>query len=169
VVYEDVPLRGKLDRVDMVGKDVVTVFDYKTGKFKKQKFDAPNPKAVEGDDFEKRMGGDYWRQAVFYKILVDHDRGSHYGSWRTHETVFEFVEAEPNGAYKVHKVPVTEADVELVGAQILEAWNGIQEQAFERGCQETWCRWCNYLRDDKALNPERAEAYRPRLEEELER
>lgn len=169
VVYADAPLRGKLDRVDLVAKDTVTVFDYKTGRFKREKFQAPDPEASEDDAFEKRLGGDYWRQAVFYKILVDHDKGSHYGSWRSHEAIFEFVEPDTSGAFKVHKVPVTEADVALVGEQIRQTWAGIQAQEFERGCNEPWCRWCNYLRDEQSLNPERAQAYRPRLEEELER
>lgn len=169
VLYGQVPLRGKLDRVDELERDVVAVYDYKTGKHKPEKFKAPDPKAGEDAAFEKRMGGDYWRQAVFYKILVDHDQGKHYGSWRNHQTLFEFVEAQGSAKHKVQKVDITEEDVALVGEQIHQAWEGIQAQRFTQGCKEEWCRWCNYLRDEQALNPERASAYRPRLEEELER
>ncbi|MFX6035753.1 hypothetical protein ABTE74_20440, partial [Acinetobacter baumannii] len=64
VVVKGVPLKGKLDKLEFDGK-AVNVVDYKTGDFEKAlaKLKAPNEKEPNG--------GDYWRQAVFYKILVD--------------------------------------------------------------------------------------------------
>jgi DNA helicase-2/ATP-dependent DNA helicase PcrA len=152
VLCEGVPLRGKLDRVSLDGNDVVTVFDYKTGKYRKEKFEAPEPGATEQDAFEKREGGDYWRQAVFYKILVDRDRGPQYGAWRAHEAIFEFVEPENDGSYRLARVPVTEDDVATVSAQIRRAWDGIHALDFARGCGEEWCRWCAFERTGALLD-----------------
>lgn len=61
VVVKGVPLKGKLDKLEFDGK-AVNVVDYKTGDFEKAlaKLKAPNEKEPNG--------GDYWRQAVFYKI-----------------------------------------------------------------------------------------------------
>ena len=64
---EGVPIKGNLDKVEFTGKQV-TVVDYKTGKLKNAKDKLQRPTNEEPN------GGDYWRQAVFYKILIDHDR-----------------------------------------------------------------------------------------------
>lgn len=72
---------GNLDKMEFDG-NFVNVVDYKTGAYKnaKNKFGRPNSEEVEkalaaGKDakFEDLYGGDYWRQAVFYKILMDND------------------------------------------------------------------------------------------------
>jgi DNA helicase-2/ATP-dependent DNA helicase PcrA len=64
VVVNDVPLKGKLDKLEFDGKSV-NVVDYKTGDP-----DKAIPK-TKGPSEKEPNGGDYWRQAVFYKILVD--------------------------------------------------------------------------------------------------
>ncbi len=144
VPFNGVPLKGKLDRMALEG-DVVTVCDYKTGKYNfktKLKFSPPQPDADESESFEKRRGGDYWRQAVFYKILVEHDSKSHR---KADSSVFEFVEpSDGQSRFEIIRVPISPQDVELVAGQIQEAWTGIQSLDFERGCQEEWCRWCNF-------------------------
>ena len=65
VVVKGVPLKGKLDKLEFDGKNV-NVVDYKSGDYDKAipKMQPPNGKDPDG--------GSYWRQAVFYKILVDH-------------------------------------------------------------------------------------------------
>jgi len=65
VVVAGVPLKGKLDKLEFDGKSV-NVVDYKTGDIEKAK------KKLHGPHEEDPNGGDYWRQAVFYKILIDH-------------------------------------------------------------------------------------------------
>lgn len=157
VVFADVPLRGKLDRIDFDGNDA-TVIDYKTGQLHKAKstrksFNPPKPDATEDSSFVERYGGNYWRQAVFYKILVDNDNRK---NWRATSTRFEFVEPQDkDGEPKVEKVVVTAEDVAIVGAQIQQAWRGIQALEFERGCGEEDCRWCSFARDQyEVLKPE---------------
>src|SRR3546814_9934968 len=67
VEVSGVPVKGKIDKLEFDGK-TVNVVDYKTGRYKNAK-----PK-LKGPDEGNPNGGDYWRQAVFYKILVDNDR-----------------------------------------------------------------------------------------------
>ncbi len=61
--FEDIPLKGKIDRIDLLAPDSsnVAVIDYKTGR----------PK-TEG---EIRSDGDYFRQLVFYALLLE-EKGS---------------------------------------------------------------------------------------------
>jgi DNA helicase-2/ATP-dependent DNA helicase PcrA len=83
IVMDGVPLKGKLDKLEFIGKDV-NVVDYKTGDVDKAKdrLSAPNDKNPDG--------GDYWRQAVFYKILVD----NHNRKWNVVSTEFDFIEPD---------------------------------------------------------------------------
>lgn len=142
VVFRGVPLRGKVDRMEHDGNSI-RVVDYKTGKHNKKKFQPPQPGAEEGASHEDRLGGDYWRQAVFYKILVEHD--PHHLGRQADESVFEFVEPLPDGtSFKREPVYVRDEDVEIVGAQIEASWRGIQALDFDRGCGEENCRWCAF-------------------------
>jgi len=155
VVFRDIPLRGKLDRLEFDG-NTVKVFDYKTGKSSnKEKFKAPVPGAEAQEAFDVRMGGDYWRQAVFYKILVDND-ASH--SWVTSQSVFEFVEPNKNDTdFVAVAVDISLEDLERVGDQIEFAWKGIHALEFDRGCQENHCRWCNFEKNHYRALPEAVE------------
>ena len=92
VVVNGVPLKGKLDKLEFNGKEV-NVVDYKTGNpdNAKDKLKAPNP------DIEN--GGDYWRQAVFYKILLD----NHNRDWKAVSSEFDFIEPNNKKEYQKDK------------------------------------------------------------------
>ena len=68
VECEGVPISGILDKVE-VYKDYIIVVDYKTGKVE----NAKRLKKLNEPKDEDDPGGDYWRQIVFYKLLIDHD------------------------------------------------------------------------------------------------
>jgi DNA helicase-2/ATP-dependent DNA helicase PcrA len=133
-----VPVKGNLDKVEFVGKDV-TVVDYKTGKLKnaKDKFMRPN------DD--NPYGGDYWRQAVFYKLLIDHDRTK---DWEVVSTVFDFVEPIAEGEYHKEKVIITPQDMEAVTNQITDTYKKIMAHDFATGCGKKECDWCHFVRSN---------------------
>ena len=106
VEVEGVPVKGNLDKIEFTGKQV-TVVDYKTGKLKNAKDKLKRP------DDEHPNGGDYWRQAVFYKLLIDHDRAL---DWQVVSTVFEFVEPVNDEYYK-EKIVITPEDTETLTEQ----------------------------------------------------
>lgn len=145
VTVQQVPINGKLDKLEFNGK-LVNVVDYKTGKYENAK-----KKLVRPNDKEPN-GGDYWRQAVFYKILLDNDP-TH--DWQVVSTEFDFV--EPVGdEYKTELVEVTEADVTTVTQQIIGAWQKIQNREFKTGCGKPDCEWCNFVKTNHlsvALHP----------------
>ncbi len=150
VVLNDVPLKGKLDKLEFDGK-AVNVVDYKSGDPDK------GLKKTEGPSTKEPNGGDYWRQAVFYKILVDNKTGK---DWKAVSTEFDFIEPDAKKKYIKKKVVVTPDDIAIVTEQINDTWEKIQNREFYIGCGKEECHWCNFVKENKlavALHEEDAE------------
>jgi DNA helicase-2/ATP-dependent DNA helicase PcrA len=141
VVYNGIPIKGKIDKLEFNGKDV-NVVDYKTGdatsKWTKEKLWRPNEKLPNG--------GDYWRQAVFYKILVDNYENK---QWKVVSTTFDFIEPDKNRQYYTEKIIIEPEDIETVTQQMTDVWNKIQNRDFYTGCGKEDCRWCNFVKENK--------------------
>lgn len=150
VVVQNVPINGKLDKLEFTGKQV-NVVDYKTGKYEnaKKKLVPPNEKEPNG--------GDYWRQAVFYKILLDNDKTN---DWQAVSTEFDFIEPV-NDEYKTEIIQVNPADITTVTHQITDTWQKIQNKEFKTGCGKPDCEWCNFVKSNHLaieLHPAEEEA-----------
>lgn len=141
VVVNNVPINGKLDKLEFHGKEV-NVVDYKTGKYENGL-----KKTVSPGDKEPN-GGDYWRQAVFYKILLDNSPESIARGWEVVSTEFDFIEPVEE-EYKVEKVVITPADIATVTHQITDTWQKIQNREFKTGCGKPDCEWCNFVKENK--------------------
>lgn len=136
VVVKNVPLKGKLDKLEFDGK-AVNVVDYKTGDP-----DKALPK-LKGPSDKDPNGGDYWRQAVFYKILVDNYEQK---DWKVVSTEFDFIEPDKKKNYRKEKVVITPADITTVTQQIVDTWEKIQNRDFYTGCGKEDCHWCNFVK-----------------------
>lgn len=146
VVVNGVPLKGKLDKLEFNGREV-NVVDYKSGDIDKAlpKMKAPNDKDP--------LGGDYWRQAVFYKMLVD---GYEQKDWTVVSSEFDFVEPDKKKEYRKEKIMIRAQDIETVKQQLVSVWEKIQARDFYTGCGKEDCYWCNFVKDNKlavALHP----------------
>jgi len=130
-----VPLKGKLDKLEFVGKEV-NVVDYKTGNpdNAKEKLMPPNEK--------NENGGDYWRQAVFYKILIDHNNRD----WNAVSSEFDFIEPDKKKNYQKIKVYIKPEDITTVKQQIKTVWDKIQSHDFYTGCGKPDCHWCEFVK-----------------------
>ncbi|HEX7755743.1 MAG TPA: PD-(D/E)XK nuclease family protein, partial [Niabella sp.] len=135
VQLDGIPLNGKIDKIEFFGNNI-NVVDYKTGKFTnaRRKLQPPNDKEPNG--------GDYWRQAVFYKILIDNNPQQ---SWQMDGVTFEFVEPN-NDQYPTITIQVAAADVTTVSQQIKQVWKKIQNREFHTGCGKPDCEWCNFVK-----------------------
>lgn len=138
VVVNDIPLKGAIDKIEFNGKDVV-VIDYKTGNIEnaREKLKGPNEK--------NPIGGDYWRQAVFYKILLNH----HPKNWQVTRAEFDFVEPNKKKAFEKIAIDITDADITTVNQQIKMVWGKIQEKDFYTGCGKEDCHWCNFAKNNE--------------------
>lgn len=139
VMIKGVPLKGKLDKLEFDGK-AANVVDYKTGNVDnaKEKIKGPNDKQPDG--------GDYWRQAVFYKILVDNYEAK---DWKVVSTEFDFIEPDKKKEYRKEKIVITPADIETVAQQIVQVWEKIQNREFYIGCGKEDCHWCNFVKTNE--------------------
>ncbi len=138
IEIEGVPIKGNIDKIEFDGKQA-TIVDYKTGKLKnaKDKLLAPTT--------DKPNGGDYWRQAVFYKILIDHDRSN---DWEVVSTIFDFVEPINDGEYYKEKIVISPDDIAVVTDQITTVYQKIQAHDFNTGCGKKECDWCHFVRSN---------------------
>ncbi|MFT3702967.1 MAG: ATP-dependent DNA helicase [Agriterribacter sp.] len=139
VVVKGVPLKGKLDKLEFDGK-AVNVVDYKTGDPDKAipKLKGPNDKLPNG--------GDYWRQAVFYKILIDESKQN---DWQVLSAEFDFIEPDKKKNFRKEKVVITPADITTVIEQIMTTWQKIQNRDFYTGCGKEDCHWCNFVKTNQ--------------------
>jgi DNA helicase-2/ATP-dependent DNA helicase PcrA len=127
---QSVLLKGKLDKVE-IGESGVTVYDYKTSKPKTKNY-------ILGKT--KNSNGEYWRQLVFYKMLLDRLLTS---SWNMKAGVIDFVEPDNKGRYKREVFEVKEEDV----AELEKEIKGVSEeilnlQFWNNTCDDPNCEYC---------------------------
>ncbi|HEX8923402.1 MAG TPA: PD-(D/E)XK nuclease family protein, partial [Patescibacteria group bacterium] len=121
VFMDGIPLTGKVDKIDILpsinnGLSNVNVIDFKTGN--------PDTKAQE-----MKLGADYFRQLVFYKILADNDPNFKY-----HVTSgsIDFVQKSKRSDKFVKKdYPLTDKDVAEVKVLIREVYQKILNLEFD--------------------------------------
>ncbi len=140
IVVEGIPLKGAMDKLEFNG-NLVNVVDYKTGNVDRRetqdKLKAPNDK--------NPSGGNYWRQAVFYKILLDHYPLK---DWTVTSTEFDFVEPDKNKNYIIHRIDIQPGDAQIVMEQIKDTWTKIHLHDFYTGCGKKDCYWCNFTKEN---------------------
>jgi DNA helicase-2/ATP-dependent DNA helicase PcrA len=135
VEVNGIPIKGMIDKIEFFGRDV-NVVDYKTGSYENAK------KKMDGPTEKDPNGGDYWRQAVFYKILIDNYKVS---DWNVISTEFDFVEPVKD-VYTKSKIMILPADVAMVSKQIETVYGKIMNQEFNTGCGKKDCSWCNFVK-----------------------
>ena len=138
VIVNGIPLKGAIDKIEFNGKQVIVV-DYKTGSVEnaKEKLVGPNEKYPNG--------GNYWRQAVFYKILLN----NHPKNWEVTIAEFDFVEPNKKKQFEKVSISISDADITTVTHQIQDVWEKIQQKDFYTGCGKAECHWCNFVKNNE--------------------
>jgi DNA helicase II / ATP-dependent DNA helicase PcrA len=136
VLVKGVPIKGKLDKLEFDGKSV-NVVDYKSGDPDKA------ISKLKGPSDKDPNGGDYWRQGVFYKLLVDNYEQK---DWKVVSTEFDFIEPDKKKNYRKEKLVISPPDLETVTQQIIIVWEKIQNREFYIGCGSPDCHWCNFVK-----------------------
>jgi len=150
--YKGVPIKGKLDKVEIYPTHV-NVVDFKTGSHKKDKIERPSDKIPNG--------GDYWRQIVFYKMLLESDKKHNWPGL----SVGKISYLEPDKYsynFKDVDITVTPADMEKVGQQVTETYEKIKAYEFNKTCEDKKCQWCNFVDNNYKLvksNQEEGKGY----------
>lgn len=144
-MLDGVPVTGKIDKMEFEG-DSCVVIDYKTGdpdKSIKTFIAQPNE--------QDPLGGDYWRQMVFYKLLIENYQDR---NWKVSAGIFDYIEkGKQSNEYKRVKVPIFETDETTVRQQLKQAYAGIMNHEFDKGCGEEDCYWCNFTKKYELVKP----------------
>ncbi len=121
-------INGIIDKLEF-DNDFIRVVDYKTGSAQR---------GVE----ELAVGRDYWRQAVFYNILLENSSEIDTTGKRI-ETQYIFLDDDDaKEGYSIHTVNVTKEDMDLVRTQIHEFWDKVNVADFTGGCGKDDCDYC---------------------------
>lgn len=124
-----VRLNGVLDRITLLPDGTVLVSDYKTGHYKTHN---------ELLGKTKNADGNYWRQLVFYKLLLDTQ-----GVFTMKDGEIVFVEPDEKGRYRSERFTITLEDVEILKTELTTVLNDIATLAFwDRGCSDPDCEYC---------------------------
>ena len=132
------PLRGMLDRVDLVEEGGVRVVDYKTGKPKSRNH-------IEGRT-KAQGAGDYYRQLVFYRLLWQR---AHRNEPAMAHAAIEFVEPDARGVVRTPYVAsITDEEVARLEEEIAAAARRIYHLEFLRDpCDARTTSFCPLVRE----------------------
>ena len=136
VELQGVPLTGTIDRIDFIDDYTAHIVDYKTGIVENQK--TARPKA------SNPIGGLYWRQLVFYKILFELHQQTH----KIHSAEISYLEADNKNNYIRKEVAFNVNDVDTVKSLIVDSYQKIMNHEFYEGCGENNCKWCNFAKQN---------------------
>ncbi|MBN2016485.1 ATP-dependent helicase [Candidatus Dojkabacteria bacterium] len=134
VYLNNIPLSGKVDKIEWVDKDRkhVKVIDYKTG--------SPKSKGeIEGKT--KTSDGDLFRQILFYKLLSSLDRNFNY------EVVtgeFDFVESKGGRKAKKETYNYSIDEIEDLKDIVRSNMEKIRNLEFERTKEYRHCQNCDF-------------------------
>ena len=115
IVYKNIPLTGKIDLIEKVENGKINVIDFKTGN-------------VDNKYKELSPSGDYYRQIVFYKLLLDLKNDSRL---QYNQGIIDFVEKSKIKKSFIRKeINVTDDDLTKLKTQIEEIYQKILNLEF---------------------------------------
>lgn len=127
-IEQDLPITGIIDKLEYDG-DTIRVVDYKTGS------------ASHGSE-ELEKGGHYWRQAVYYNLLLNKAADIDTDGKRI-ETRYIFLDDDSTeSGYSIHDMTVTSSDMEIVTQEIQDFWSSIPSGEFRHACGKESCDFC---------------------------
>ncbi|MEA3355252.1 MAG: ATP-dependent DNA helicase [Patescibacteria group bacterium] len=131
---KDIPLSGKIDRIDWVNQKekTVKVIDYKTGKPKSRNDILGKTKYSEGD---------YYRQLVFYKLLSQLSKNF---QPKVVELELDFVETNSSGKFKKENFKISDADINNLKKTIKKSMKKIRSLNFSKTKKTSHCDRCEY-------------------------
>lgn len=136
VELEGIPLKGVIDKIEYSEQNTLRIVDYKTGIYDKKRSAFPSE--------ELPLGGDYYRQLLFYKVLVEQ---SHLFSETVAKGVISWIEPNNKGNLVYDEMAFTKEDSTWMRQLITETYANIRQLKFDTGCGEPDCAWCRMTRE----------------------
>jgi DNA helicase II / ATP-dependent DNA helicase PcrA len=124
----EIRLHGKLDAV-IEQENKILVYDYKTKE-------AMSPAAIKGET--KSENGDYFRQLVFYKMLLEKRGGDI-------EPALVFVKPNRKGECPTIFLPIEKSDIKNLQDEISKLLDSVWSGKFlNYSCSDPTCEYCAY-------------------------
>ncbi|MCI5108360.1 MAG: ATP-dependent helicase, partial [Candidatus Pacebacteria bacterium] len=131
ILSDEIRLVGVLDKLEFLSETEVNVVDYKTGKPKTRN-------QILGKT--KDSNGDYFRQLIFYKILLENSK------YDFVEGEIDFIEPDSRGLMHKEKFTVSDEDVLDLKKQIIEVSGEIMDLKFlDTPCDPEKCSYCDLV------------------------
>ncbi len=127
---ENIILSGQLDKIELQDNNDVKVVDYKTGKPKTHN-------EIMGKT--KNSDGDYYRQLLFYKILLDSYED---GKYRMIAGEIDFIESDSKDTFKKEYFEMNNEDIAEVKKTITRVAQEIYDFTFWDSTCENDCEFC---------------------------
>lgn len=138
---DGVPIKGTIDRIDYTPKSSsVHIVDYKTG--------TPNTARISNFTKGNPNGGLYRRQLIFYKLLYEAAQNEFFAR----NGSIAYLEPDHNGEFTTKKIEFKGEEVQTVKGHIKTSFEKIMKQEFYEGCGEDRCKWCNFVRNNVAVD-----------------
>ena len=140
--YKGIPLKGVIDKICFNGSDdhkTLHLADYKTGKLDDSRFVSINKR--------NELGGSYYRQLVFYKILIEH---ADFSPYKVKSAEIDYLSPDDSNIFQVKTLELDEKDAEAVGNLISSSYERIMAQEFSEGCEKKYCKWCNFVKTQRS-------------------
>ncbi len=131
-----VPITGTIDKLvfqAMDGSKALHLVDYKTGKLKEERLRG----VTKGQPF----GGNYWRQLLFYKILVEQ---ANLMPYVVRAATIDYLTPTEEGVFPSRSLQFASEEVTAVEGMIQQTYTQIMAHNFAEGCGERACKWCNF-------------------------
>ena len=127
----DLLIKGNLDKIELLSDSQVNVVDYKTGKPRTRNEILGKTKSSDGD---------YSRQIVFYRLLLDNFALSKY---RMVSGETDFIEPDDRGKYRREKFEVSDREIEELKKTIAQTASEILSLSFfGTTCDDKNCEYC---------------------------
>lgn len=121
-------IKGIIDKIEYDG-NIIRIVDYKTG-------------FTQIGSEELKKGGNYWRQAVFYNLLL-RGRNDIDIDGKKIETQYIFLDDQSNtNGFSSTTITINDEDMKEIETQIIDFWISIETRNFSQGCDNVDCDFC---------------------------
>jgi DNA helicase-2/ATP-dependent DNA helicase PcrA len=126
-----ISIGGKIDRIDFVSESKVKVVDYKTGKQRTRN---------EILGATKNSDGGYFRQLVFYKLLISLNKDK---NWEVVSGELNFVEPNDKDEFRREVFDIEDEKVEELKTTIVTMAEEVRNLSFwDKRCDDSECEYC---------------------------
>lgn len=139
VNFEGIPINGKIDQV-LYKDGQAFLVDFKSGRG-----DSTSSMTKLKPPYKGSIGGNYWRQALFYKLLLDRDPHQRWNASRAH-IIFLQANKMETGVFLNKEYLFQDAEMKILSQQIVDTYGRIKNHEFDTGCEKPECEWCSFVR-----------------------